>query len=66
MIAAFACAGCAFWHYEAAMSSPAVRLGQCRAHAPRLVERPDGRLRSAWPFTAADDGCGDHATPSTD
>jgi len=51
------CRTCAFF-------SPSVRrpeVGQCRAHAPKLMLTEDGP-RTMWPIVQASAGCGDHAT----
>lgn len=63
MIPGADCVSCALWELQTWIAAAdGGRLGQCRAHAPSVVPKEDGRARSAWPLTRADDWCGDHAT----
>lgn len=40
-------------------------VGQCRAHAPKLMLTEEGP-RTQWPIVQARAGCGDHSTYEED
>lgn len=57
------CANCRFWK-EDKEEGTVGRTGQCLRYPPTVHYDPEDGAFSAWPFTEAEESCGEHANPT--
>jgi hypothetical protein len=55
------CATCAYFSAAPFSSRGQVPHGQCRRHAPVLVQSAEGRLQTQWPLVDERTWCGEHS-----
>ncbi len=61
MIAGAHCSTCSFFSPAPFSSRGQVPHGQCRRHAPTLIQTAEYRLQSQWPMVDERTWCGEHS-----